>query len=42
MATTVDDDDIDIIDDDHLDAVLTFSPEVQEAIEQVCVFCNIL
>ena len=31
----IDDDEIDLIDDEHLDAVLSFAPEVQEAIQQV-------
>lgn len=29
--------DEDLLDDEHLDAVLTFPPEVQEAIDQVMV-----
>ncbi|XP_038059447.1 vacuolar protein sorting-associated protein 53 homolog isoform X1 [Patiria miniata] len=35
MAAPMDEDDVDIIDDEHLNAMLVFPPDVQQAIEQV-------
>lgn len=32
---TLDEDEIDVIDDEHLNALLSFPPDVQQAIEQV-------
>ena len=44
---TLEEDEIDVIDDEHLNALLSFSPDVQQAIEQVscgciCIFMSLV